>query len=362
MNITDTLVGGLHDVLAGDEVVVRGSATKELVGIQLHIQHPTQRCLILPKRHDNIFAKIAETLWVLAGRNDIEWLSYYLPRAKEWADDGKHWRAGYGPRLRKWKYQIHDEINDDTYYIDQIYECYWQLKRDMYTRRAVMILFDPVADYCDSKDIPCNNWLHWLVRDGKLHLFIAQRSSDILWGFSGINAFEWSVLQEFMAFWLGIEPGNIVWNISSLHLYSQHYKRAESIVKHYTGETVYIHGIHSVPVDTAFGSLDNVLNAIFNDELVWRHGAGFYDIYGGGFLSACARMLHLYITDINSMDSQTPIERARHLSGLIAELPENTDFKLAAVEYFGRHAPELWDYVTLSDVELKALKAVGCYR
>ncbi|PDQ34164.1 MAG: hypothetical protein B5766_13125 [Candidatus Lumbricidophila eiseniae] len=49
--------------------------------------------------------------------------------------------------------------------------------------------------------------LHFLVRHGRLSLNVALRSNDVLWGFSGINTFEWSVLQEMMAYWVGVEIG-----------------------------------------------------------------------------------------------------------------------------------------------------------
>lgn len=84
----------------GEMVMSRGGNTKELTSVSISVSNPTERVLILPYRNNNIFATIAETLWVMSGRNDIEFLSFYLPRAIEFSDDGKAWRAGYGPRIR----------------------------------------------------------------------------------------------------------------------------------------------------------------------------------------------------------------------------------------------------------------------
>lgn len=345
---TDAFVSKLGDILHyGCNVSVRGSDTKELLGQSITIHNPQQRCLVIPQRHDNIFAKIAETLWVLAGRNDIEWLSYYLPRARDWADDGKHWRAGYGPRLREWP---------GSKYIDQVRACHELLQADPNTRRAVISLWNPAEDNCNSLDIPCNNWLHWLIRDGKLHLFIAQRSSDILWGFSGINLFEWSVLQEFMAYSLGVGIGPITYAISSLHLYSKHYKRAESIVESYPSLTIYdgvlgSERISNVAISTPVWDMDYVLSDIFNDERKWRAGEQFHDRYGGGFLSVCAQMMHLYV-----MATQTKDLDAIALG--INGLPSNTDFRLAAIEYFTRSHPELWPDIDLTAIEYNAFQSV----
>ena len=174
-----------HVVEEGDVITVRGSETKEVRNVAFSIKHPTQRCLLLPHRNDNIFAKVAETLWVLAGRNDITWLKFFLPRAPEWSDDGTTWRGGYGKRLRHW--HLHgapitfaDQLDLS---VDQINECRQLLIEESNTRRAVMSLWDPASDYQNSKDIPCNGYLHWLIRGGKIHLNITQRSSDVLWGF-----------------------------------------------------------------------------------------------------------------------------------------------------------------------------------
>src|SRR5579884_2635761 len=179
-NMTYAFVDGLQDLLAeGKPLSIRGSSSMELRNRFIVLEKPQERCLVTPNRYNNIFAAIAETMWVLAGRNDLAFLSRYLPRARDFSDDGQTWRAAYGPRLRNW------------YGIDQLYENLILMQHELRTRRAVMSTFDPAVDFIDSKDIPCNNWIHWLVRDNHLHMNVAVRSNDIMWGFSGINAFEW---------------------------------------------------------------------------------------------------------------------------------------------------------------------------
>jgi len=44
-----------------------------------------------------------------------------------------------------------------------------------------------------------------MIRDGKLHMNVIVRDNDAVWGFSEINSFEWSVLQEMMAYWTGLK-------------------------------------------------------------------------------------------------------------------------------------------------------------
>lgn len=157
-------------------------------------------------------------MWVIAGRNDLSLLSAYLERAIDFSDDGLSWRAGYGPRLRNWNG------------IDQLVEIVKILREDPLSRRAVASIYDPDRDFVESRDIPCNNWLHFLMRDGRLDLHVAARSTDIWWGFSGINAFEWTLLLEVMARWLNCVPGRLVFFSSSLHLYARHFDRASRLL------------------------------------------------------------------------------------------------------------------------------------
>jgi thymidylate synthase len=103
------------------------------------------------------------------------------------------------------------------------------LRKDPLSRRAVVAIYDPRVDVNPGKDIPCNDFLQFQSRLGELHLTVTVRSNDVMWGWSGINAFEWSTLQEIVASLLGISVGTLTFNIGSLHLYEQHWKKARLI-------------------------------------------------------------------------------------------------------------------------------------
>ena len=209
----------LKDLLEfGDEVGSRNGRVKELLNPQIVIKNPAEREILSLGRKANVFAQIAETMWVLSGRNDVEWLSAYLPRAKDYSDDGVYWRGGYGPRIRGGHFGF-----------DQLSHVVDILKEDPLSRRAVLAIYDPQTDASPGKDIPCNDFLQFQSRDGSLHLTVTVRSNDAMWGWSGINAFEWSTLQEIVASLLGVRVGNLVFNIGSLHLYEPHWAKASRI-------------------------------------------------------------------------------------------------------------------------------------
>ena len=202
----------------GDEVGSRNGRVKELLNTQIVITDPQRREVLSLNRKANVFAQIAETMWVLAGRNDIEWLSAYLPRAKDYSDDGETWRGGYGPRIR-----------GGYFGFDQLAHVVDLLQEDPLSRRAVIAIYEPTVDASPGKDIPCNDFLQFQSRLGALHMTVTVRSNDLMWGWSGINAFEWSTIQEIVAHLLGISVGTLTFNIGSLHLYDRHWNKASRL-------------------------------------------------------------------------------------------------------------------------------------
>jgi thymidylate synthase len=217
-DITSALPALLSELAGAPVVGSRAGRTRELTHVGITLENPLQREVLVPERKCNIAAQIAETAWVLAGRNDVEWLSHYLPRAADFSDDGKVWRSGYGPRLRDW------------HGVDQLAEVVTHLRNNPETRRAVAVLWDPVTDPQPGKDIACNNWLSFLIRDGALDLHVAVRSNDAMWGWSGINVFEWSALQEIVAGLVGVSVGQLHFSVTSFHLYERHWEKADRIV------------------------------------------------------------------------------------------------------------------------------------
>lgn len=281
-NATFAFTGELDGILrSGARVGPRGLGTTEVLSRFIELERPLERFVTVSGRRNDPIAAIAESVWVLAGRNDLDFLSHYLPRAHSFSDDGQTWRAGYGPRLRAW--------GD----VDQLEEVRRILLQDRSSRRAVMSIFDPERDFSDSKDIPCNNWLHFLIRDGQLHLNVTIRSNDIWWGFSGINTFEWSLLHEAMAFWVGAQVGRVNFFISSLHLYDQHLERARKVNESFAQKSGYEQGWNSHPFATSWESLEPVLAEWFRIEELIRTGreadediARFPDPLLGHFLAA----------------------------------------------------------------------------
>lgn len=222
-NINTALPILMEHLLEAPEVGSRAGRVHEMTHVGITLRQPQERYIILPDRKPSLPAQIAETVWVLSGRQDIEWLSHYLPRAKDFSDDGQTWRAGYGPRMRSWRNMV-QVVDQLAYVVDT-------LRKDPLSRQAVISLWDPAIDTKPGKDIACNNWLSFSSRLGKLDLHVAVRSNDAMWGWSGINVFEWSTLQEVVAGLLGIEVGSLHFSVTSFHLYERHWVKAHRIAE-----------------------------------------------------------------------------------------------------------------------------------
>jgi thymidylate synthase len=248
--------------------------------VSVEIHNPLKRVLNMPGRNNSLPAACAETLWVLAGRNDVEWLQFYLPRAPDFSDDGKTWRAGYGPRLRGTTRDDEDEIER----CDQFHHVVWELKKDPTSRRAVIDLLEPPNDYTalhrvgGTKDFSCNLTLSFMVRGGKLDLVVFCRSQDLIWGASGINWFEFTVMQELVANMIGVPVGIYYHVTNNLHVYSRHFNLVEKMANQ-TLESTY----NWLPPDyepvKSIENMDDTLKSFFKiEEMIRRDPSSRIDI------------------------------------------------------------------------------------
>ena len=207
--------------------------TKEQLFATTMLYDPCNVWMTHPERKHNVAVQIAETLWVLSGRSDMDYLSRFLPRARTWSDDGLFWRAGYGPRLREYTGcyvgTAYEHLPMST---DQIQMTVNKLISDPATRQAYISIWDPVKENMStgSKDYPCNVGLQFISRKGDLNCCVFNRSNDLIWGLTGINVVEFSILQRLMASWAGFSSvGYYVHHSNSLHVYDSMFDRVSNI-------------------------------------------------------------------------------------------------------------------------------------
>lgn len=171
-------------------------------------ERPWCRVLFSPLRNANPFFHFMESLWMLAGRDDVEFVARFNKGMTQYSDDGATLHGAYGQRWRS------------QFGFDQLTEVIAELKTDPLSRRAVLAMWSPELDLNQQgKDFPCNTHVYFDRRDGKLNMTVCNRSNDIWWGAYGANAVHMSYLQEYVALALGASIGRYTQMSNNYHLY-----------------------------------------------------------------------------------------------------------------------------------------------
>lgn len=192
----------------------KGSAA-ELTGVLLELTDPRAR-LSRTETRGKPFSCLGELCWYLAATNNIEFISYYIPDYRQYAD-GNVVFGGYGPRLFNWKG------------VNQLENILTLLKRNPYSRKAVIQLFDAGDIVAEHKDVPCTCTLQFLVRQDALHLLVNMRSNDAFIGLPH-DVFCFTMLQEIAARALSVDLGTYKHAVGSLHLYDRNEKAAQEFL------------------------------------------------------------------------------------------------------------------------------------
>lgn len=180
-----------------------------------------QKCVIQsPLRNANPFFHHMEALWMLAGRNDLLFLTHYVKKMAEFSDDGETLWGAYGYR---WRYFFgHDQLPTIAD----------ELRINPNTRRCVLSMWNAwdhdgegISDMYKAtsggRDVPCNTQAYFKVRDGHLDMTVTNRSNDVLWGMFGANMVHFSYLLQYMAMQTDLPIGSYRQFSDNAHLYTK---------------------------------------------------------------------------------------------------------------------------------------------
>lgn len=209
-NIPKAYIEGLWKFrsMAKSEETRNGEAMVLPYPVFLTIHNPEERVLNCPVRDANPFFHVMEFVWMMAGSNDVKWISQFNKRMMEYADDGIL-RGAYGWRWRNPK--------------DQITRIIELLSNDPNTRQAMLSMWDPFYDGPDAKtsDRPCNTHIYFRIRASNyLDMTVCNRSNDFIWGMLGANAVHMTLLQEFIASASGYKLGKYMAFSNNCHIYT----------------------------------------------------------------------------------------------------------------------------------------------
>lgn len=233
----------------GDELSPRGKLIKELRPVSIEYTNPYNRTTFLATRRINPFFQLAESFQIISGINDAKWLSMFNANMINFSDDGKTYNAFYGERLRHWGNNSPKGVLSEKA-LDQLYDVYKRILEDKDTRQAMAAIGNPTFDNYEylnvekGKDIACNLYITFKVRNNKLHMVVFNRSNDLHWGAMGANIVQFSTIQETMCSWLrnsgkeefnNLELGSYHQIADSLHIYMDSYGAdiSEKVLKYY---------------------------------------------------------------------------------------------------------------------------------
>jgi len=193
--------------------------------------NPRSRVLFSPTRDANPFFHLMESLWMLSGANDVEFVEFFAKQMREYSDDGITSWGAYGWRWRSF------------FGWDQLEGIVAELQKNPASRRCVLAMWNAVPDpelvglsvlpkvgdmdasdfYVATHgglDVPCNTHAYVDCRGGALNITVCNRSNDIVWGCYGANAVHFSFLQEYMAMRVGVPIGTYRQFSNNFHLYT----------------------------------------------------------------------------------------------------------------------------------------------
>jgi thymidylate synthase len=198
---------------------------------------PTERVVFSRSRNANPFFHLMESLWMLAGRNDVAFPEMFNSKFGQFSDDGDTFNAAYGYR---WRHHFgKDQLN---IIVDE-------LRKNPESRQCVLQMWDPSDLDKETKDKACNTAAYFQIADGRLNMMVSNRSNDMIWGAYGANAVHFSVLLEYLASSINVEVGTYHQVSMNTHVYERHWPLLEEdhATSHYEDGFVEPYPLMTVP-------------------------------------------------------------------------------------------------------------------
>lgn len=159
---------------------------------------------------------LGELAWYFRGREDVEFISKFSSFWKRISDDGVTNRSAYGA------------IVFNRYGFDQVKQVVDTLKRNPYSRRAIINFNVPNRERFKTRDEICTIALVFELRDGKLDCTGIMRSNDV-WLGTPYDVVFFTELQKHIANELGVGYGKYTHFAVSLHAYAKDIDRVREV-------------------------------------------------------------------------------------------------------------------------------------
>ena len=175
---------------------VKGGRTEITDPVALMVSAPAERLSYGTDYDLNPFVALFNSLWVIGGRNDVDFLARFDGYQAGMSDDGQVLHGAYGRRVRE-HYETVTETGLGT--IDQLKSVIQMLRNDPEHRAAVISLWDAGADMgLQSRNLPAATQLYFSINHGRgLDMMVMYRDADIF--DVRLDAIAFSMMQQFIA-------------------------------------------------------------------------------------------------------------------------------------------------------------------
>lgn len=230
-NLNEAFVESLKLLSKGSIVNSRGSKQKEILWHSMMIEDPTALSIEVPARKFRPSYAVTEWLWYLSEDRNVQNIGELASIWQRISNDKNEVESNYG-------FWIHGIKNGRTgkNQWDWVVE---ELLSDCDTRRASVTINQSHHKGQNNSDYPCTQYIHFFIRDNKLHLGVHMRSNDAVFGFCN-DVFTFCMYQQLMLNELNarvsgdkIELGHYYHSAGSFHIYESHFAMMDKIVANY---------------------------------------------------------------------------------------------------------------------------------
>ncbi len=189
--------------------------------ICLTLTDPAKSLITLPPRHPDLkkYQYLeAELKWYLSGSLEVAPILPYSGFWKQICNDNQTVNSNYG----------HYAFFQKTKGLSQFDWCLEKLKKDPYSRQAVINFNQPFHKYPGNKDFVCTMGQQFIFRQGRLDSVVWMRSNDLIYG-TTFNLPWFAYLHQRMAETLGTPLGKYSHIASTLHVYEKHYSLLQAL-------------------------------------------------------------------------------------------------------------------------------------
>jgi thymidylate synthase len=243
----------------------RGNVAREVLGVAFRLPDPRQRLPYLAARKANPVFHFAEALWYLAGRRDLAMIGHYAPSMASSSRDGVTIEgSAYGHRI------FTAAPGQDRSPFDRVLDL---LRRESDSKRAFIPVFaaEELADEANP-DMACLAGLHFLPRDGRLHVVCSMRANDLDCGLLS-DVFSFTMIQEFAAVQLGLDLGTYTHYMGSAHVNDRDAERVGRVLQEAATRTeAPAFPFPSMPATTTAATIAHVLK---HEELLRTNKAAY---------------------------------------------------------------------------------------